>query len=292
MQADTYIPRRLDDPWKIGFWDIDVAAPVILLFLCRLPVGHQAGLCGLRRCGDLPVALDRPHQGRQAPGLRDALAVLAPAAQPHDRDARHPALAHPPHGRLSLEHAMDFERINSDIKEMRRRNRSLGLAVGVLASGHVVALLVILNLIGTVRTVVVPPTIDKTFWVSRDKASGEYLEQMGGFMAWLVLDVTPSSIDWKKNILLGYVEPDQYGALKTRQEVEAERLKRINAATMFMPQQLVPSEDKQSVVVRGRLRTLVNGFETANDLKAYLIEFSFNGARMHLKTFKEVPNAS
>jgi conjugal transfer pilus assembly protein TraE len=55
---------------------------------------------------------------------------------------------------------------------------------------------------------------------------------------------------------------------------------------------LVPSEDKQSVVVRGRLRTLVNGFETANDLKAYLIEFSFNGARMHLKTFKEVPNAS
>ena len=187
---------------------------------------------------------------------------------------------------------MDFERINSDIKEMRRRNRSLGLAVGVLASGHVVALLVILNLIGTVRTVVVPPTIDKTFWVSRDKASGEYLEQMGGFMAWLVLDVTPSSIDWKKNILLGYVEPDQYGALKTRQEVEAERLKRINAATMFMPQQLVPSEDKQSVVVRGRLRTLVNGFETANDLKAYLIEFSFNGARMHLKTFKQVPNAS
>ena len=112
------------------------------------------------------------------------------------------------------------------------------------------------------------------------------------FMAWLVLDVTPSSIDWKKNILLGYVEPDQYGALKTRQEVEAERLKRINASTMFMPQQLVPSEDKQSVVVRGRLRTLVNGFETANDLKAYLIEFSFNGARMHLKTFKEVPNAS
>ena len=88
------------------------------------------------------------------------------------------------------------------------------------------------------------------------------------------------------------MEPDQYGPLKTRQEVEAERLKRINASTMFMPQQLVPSEDKQSVVVRGRLRTLVNGFETANDLKAYLIEFSFNGARMHLKTFKEVPNAS
>ena len=187
---------------------------------------------------------------------------------------------------------MDFERLNGDIKEMRRRNRSLGLTVGALAIGHVVALIVILNLIGTVRTVIVPPSIDKSFWVSRDKASSEYLEQMGSFIAWLVLDVTPSSIDWKKGVLLGYVEPGQYGALKTRQEVEAERLKRINASTLFMPQQLVPSEDAQTVVVRGRLRTLVNGFEAANDLKAYLVEFSFNGARMHLKTFKELPNAN
>jgi conjugal transfer pilus assembly protein TraL len=30
MRADTYIPRRLDDNWKIGFWDVDVAAPALL----------------------------------------------------------------------------------------------------------------------------------------------------------------------------------------------------------------------------------------------------------------------
>ena len=65
-----------------------------------------------------------------------------------------------------------------------------------------------------------------------------------------------------------------------------------SAYAAMNPQQLVPSEDKQNVVVRGRLRTLVNGFETTNDLKAYLVEFSFSGGRMHLKTFKEVPNAS
>ena len=66
----------------------------------------------------------------------------------------------------------------------------------------------------------------------------------------------------------------------------------IYTSTLFMLHQLVPSEDAQTVVVRGRLRTLVNGFETANDLKAYLVEFSFNGARMHLKAFKELSNAN
>ena len=186
---------------------------------------------------------------------------------------------------------MDFERLSGDLKELRRRNRGLGLAVGALAAGLFVALIVILQLLGTVRTVVVPPSLSKTFWVTADQASSEYLEQMGSFVAWLILDVTPSTIDWKKDILLGYVEPDQYGPLRTRQEVEAERLKRINAATVFAPQQLVPSEEGQSIVIRGRLRTLVNGFETANDLKAYRVEFSYAGARMHLKSFKEVPNA-
>ena len=187
---------------------------------------------------------------------------------------------------------MDFERLNGDIKEMRRRNRALGLTVGALAGGHILALIVILNLLGSVRTVVVPPSINKSFWVTRDKASNEYLEQMGSFIAWLVLDVTPASVDWKKDILLGYVEPEQHGELRTRQDLEAARLKRINASTFFMPQQLVPSEDAQTVIVRGRLRTQVNGLETANDLKAYLVEFSYSGSRMHLKTFKEMPHVA
>lgn len=29
MHTDTYIPRRLDDQWKIGFWDADIAFPFV-----------------------------------------------------------------------------------------------------------------------------------------------------------------------------------------------------------------------------------------------------------------------
>ncbi len=186
---------------------------------------------------------------------------------------------------------MDFERLSGDLKDLRRRNKGLGFAVGALAACQILTLTVVVILLGTVRTVVVPPTLHKTFWVAGGRASNEYLEQMGSFIAWLVLDVTPSTIDWKKDMLLGYVDPVQYGTLKSRQEVEAERLKRINAATAFVPQQLVASEEAQSLVVRGRLRTLVNGFETGNDLKAYRIDFSHAGARMHIVGFQEVPYA-
>jgi conjugal transfer pilus assembly protein TraE len=186
---------------------------------------------------------------------------------------------------------MDFERLSGDLRDLRRRNRGQTIAIGGLTACLFLALLVLLALLGTVRTVVVPPTLHKTFWVEGGRASAEYLEQMGSFIAWLVLDVTPSSIDWKKDVLLGYVDPPQYGALKSRQEVEAERLKRINAVTAFAPQQLVASEDTQSLVVRGRLRTLVNGHETGNELKAYRIDFNHTGARLHIAAFQEVPYA-
>jgi conjugal transfer pilus assembly protein TraE len=76
--------------------------------------------------------------------------------------------------------------------------------------------------------------------------------------------------------------------MKSRQEVEAERLKRINASTSFLPQQLVANEKDQTVAVRGRLRTQVNGQDTATDTKAYLAEFQFAGGRVHLKAFKEI----
>lgn len=183
---------------------------------------------------------------------------------------------------------MDFAKLNSDLKEMRKRNQGLGLAIGGLIAALLACLVIILNLIGTERTIVVPPSIDKTFWVTKDRVSREYLEQMGSFIAWLILDVSPASIDWKKDILLNYVAPDQHGAMKSRQEIESERLKRINASTSFLPQQLVTSEEQQTVVIRGRLRTQVNGQDTATETKAYLAEFQYVGGRMHLKSFKEM----
>lgn len=184
---------------------------------------------------------------------------------------------------------MDFAKLDNDLKEIRRRNRGLSLTVGGLMLGLLICLVIILNVVGMERTIVVPPTIDKSFWVTRDRVSRDYLEQMGSFVAWLILDVTPASIDWKKDILLNYVAPDQHGAMQSRQDIEAERLRRINASTFFLPQQLVPNEDKQTVAIRGRLRTQVNGQETATETKAYLAEFHYAGGRMHLKSFKEMP---
>jgi conjugal transfer pilus assembly protein TraE len=187
---------------------------------------------------------------------------------------------------------MDFERLNGDLRELRKRNGTLGLALGGMAAAQLLSCIVLLTQVGRERVVVVPPTLSRTFWVEGERVSSAYLEQMGGFLAWLVLDISPGSVDWKKSVLLSYVEPEQFEALRTQQDLQADRLKRLNASTSLEVQEMVGFEDEQSLVIRGRLSLRINGAVTSNEPRAYRLEFSHRAGRIHLKTFKEIPYAS
>ena len=56
MQADTYIPRRLDDQWKIGFWDVDVAAPIVPAFFIGYLSSSKAAFAA---CMAVGIAVSR-----------------------------------------------------------------------------------------------------------------------------------------------------------------------------------------------------------------------------------------
>ena len=183
---------------------------------------------------------------------------------------------------------MDYERHKNDLRVQVRSNRTLG-ALAVMQGITIFVLgFVVAAQLGTERTIVVPPSIERTFWVTKDKASREYLEQMAAYVSWLVLDVTPSTVDWKRNQLLEYVAPDDYAALKTQMDLEAERLRTNNATTSFLIQQLTADEKEQSVILAGRLRKQINGTDIAEPAtRFYRAQFKYAGGRVHIKSFKE-----
>ena len=187
---------------------------------------------------------------------------------------------------------MDFAQHQNDLRAQRRANRVLSGIVGALSLTVLLCLVVIVSIVGSDRTVIVPPNIDRTFWVTKEKASREYLEEMASYVAWLVLDVTPTTVDWKKNVLLNWVAPDQHAAMKTKMDIEAERLRTNNATTFFLVQQLAADEAKQSVVVTGRLRRQINGADVTDpETSSYLSQFQYVGGRVHIQSFKEIPYA-
>lgn len=185
---------------------------------------------------------------------------------------------------------MKNEFYKDDIKTLRDRNARKNVMIAGLMAALLLSLLTLVQTIGTSRTVITPPSIERSFWVTNNRASSDYLEQMAAFSAWLILDVTPVSAEWKKQTLLQFTTPDATGELKTRIELEAERLKKLNGATYFAPRQFSSSEDTQAVLISGQLRTQVNGENTSSVDKQYLAKFVFKGGRMHLADFKEVVN--
>ena len=185
---------------------------------------------------------------------------------------------------------MNPNTLMQDLKLMRSTVRFQGAALALMGACLLSSLVLMFNMVGRDRIVVTPPSIDKTFWVSKDRVSSSYLEQMGSFIAYLTLDVSPQSIDWKKTMLLQYVSPDVYGVLQTRQDLEADRLRRLNATTQFSVAQLVPNEEAMNVTLRGRLATFINGARTSDIDKEYVAEFEFKGNRVQIRNFKEIGN--
>ncbi len=185
---------------------------------------------------------------------------------------------------------MNPNTLMQDLKLMRSTVRFQGAALALMGACLLSSLVLMFNMVGRDRVIVTPPSIDKTFWVSKDRVSSSYLEQMGSFIAYLTLDVSPQSIDWKKTMLLQYVSPDVYGVLQTRQDLEADRLRRLNATTQFSVAQLLPNEESMNVTLKGRLATFINGARTSDIDKEYVAEFEFKGNRVQIRNFKEIGN--
>ena len=185
---------------------------------------------------------------------------------------------------------MNPNTLMQDLKLMRSTVRLQGAALVLMGGCLLCALVLMFNMVGRDRVIVTPPAIDKTFWVAKDRVSSSYLEQMGSFIAYLTLDVSPQSIDWKKSMLLQYVSPDVYGVLQTRQDLEADRLRRLNATTQFSVAQLIPNEEAMNVTLKGRLATFINGARTSDIDKEYVAEFEFKGNRVQIRNFKEIGN--
>ena len=60
---------------------------------------------------------------------------------------------------------MDFERHQNDLRVQRKANRTLGAIVALLSLCQLLSLGVIAGMVGSERTIIVPPSIDKTYWL-------------------------------------------------------------------------------------------------------------------------------
>lgn len=146
----------------------------------------------------------------------------------------------------------------------------------------------IYKLSGSERIVIVPPTINKTFWVDSDNAAPEYLEQMAYFMAQLALSVTPSNARFQLDLLLKHTSPSYYHPLKQANENYLKKISKEPVITFFVVQKMDTNPKDKAVLMTGIQSTFLNGIKLPDKPKKFLIQFSFDGGKIALSNFKEI----
>lgn len=157
-----------------------------------------------------------------------------------------------------------------------------GLALALLANAGA-----LLSIAGSERTVLIPPEVHQTFWVSGQKVSGDYLQEMAYWYAGLALNITPHVADYQKNLFLKYAAPGEYGRLQAEFGARSDFIRKHNAATQFSAQAVLPHESAMKVALSGVLMTWVGDKKASEKQTTWLVGFRYLNGRLHVSEFRE-----
>ncbi|TXF11198.1 type IV conjugative transfer system protein TraE [Pelomicrobium methylotrophicum] len=182
---------------------------------------------------------------------------------------------------------MLFRKYVSERENERREIRFLRLLAALLAVMVLAQSLAMIRLAGAEKTVLVPPEIRRSFWVSGNAVSREYLEEMAYWYAGLALNVTPAVSDYQNSLFLKYAAPSEYGRLQAEMGARAEFLKRNNTATQFSVRNVTTDEKGLKVALSGVLVTWTSDKKAGERNATYLVGFRFMNGRLYVSEFKE-----
>lgn len=141
---------------------------------------------------------------------------------------------------------------------------------------------------GYERTVVIPPSISKSFWVSANQVSPEYLSEMAIFFVNLRFSMTPANATMQRDIILHYVEPNSYESIKATLVFEAEHMNKEHITTSFYPVDVKVNSTKLIARVVGDLHSTVGESPISPQRVVYQINFGYHAGRLLVKSFEEV----
>ncbi|HQW58291.1 MAG TPA: type IV conjugative transfer system protein TraE [Gammaproteobacteria bacterium] len=165
---------------------------------------------------------------------------------------------------------------------VRQCDLSLFFGCGMLGANLLLALVVF----GTsARVVVVPPDFKASLWTEKRTVSQTYLEEMAIFFAKQILDITPATANYQREILLRHVEPSFYHALKKQLIEEADKYHKDNISTSFKPLSAIVNVSKMEVSLTGLLNQYVSNKFVQQTKEDYELRFVYKNGQLLIKSF-------
>jgi conjugal transfer pilus assembly protein TraE len=176
------------------------------------------------------------------------------------------------------------------VAQSRQMVADLGANKLMLIVSVVTNLMLILYMLAktdTVTTHMVPPEISRSMWVSNNSASDTYLEDMTNFITQMVLNTSPTSVEYQGEKLKTLVCTQAVGTFDSLVKQNSIRLKRENAITMFAPRTFNVDRARMQVAALGDVTTYIGERKLSTVAKAYLLKFQNQAGKFCIKDLYE-----
>jgi conjugal transfer pilus assembly protein TraE len=175
---------------------------------------------------------------------------------------------------------MRFDRFIRDWKTLLAENfflKSLSLLIGI-------GLILNATVFKTDKVVVItPPEVREEYWVGKNKASKDYIEQMAVFFAVLSGNLSPTSAAYNINALLKYVSPSIYADIKNSLMGDAMTVIENNMTTSFFPNDV--KVEGSSAIVNGESIRRIGSARPVKEKVMYKMKFEVDNYKLFLTEF-------
>lgn len=159
----------------------------------------------------------------------------------------------------------------------------MGLLVVVLIEG------IFLFRLATHKTIIVlPPRVDKEFWVSGEELSYSYLEQTGKYLADRILNVSPAMVD--KSVASVYpfltTNPDELKAIKEVFASYTNSIKNNDWWQSFYPMKVIVDPQNQILAVEGILKKFTSNTYIGEERRTIVFKFTVQQGRFIVREVK------
>ena len=168
---------------------------------------------------------------------------------------------------------------------VKQRNGFLVIALGLLI-GNIMMGSLLFN--KKERVIIVPAYLKQSFWNEGSLVSHSYIEEMSIFFVSLMLNTTPDSHKYRRDVILRYVSPDGYHALEKQLISDEERMSKDTVTSQFSPKDIKVNGERLESIVTGTLIRYVAGERVGQTKEVYRLKFGYSGGVFMLNSFESV----
>lgn len=179
---------------------------------------------------------------------------------------------------------MKIQLLNNRLSDLRQKRNAYLLFASLLLLSNL--LLAVLAFFRDERVVIAPPQVSQTYWVESSRVSASYLEEMGLFYGFLLLDTSPANASYKRDMILKETVPHAYGALKAKLVEEENRIKKENVSTSFQANEVKVNPNTLSVELTGDLVSYVGDKRVSQSRDTYEFKFLYQYGSLLIESFQ------